>query len=105
MNWSTFLFAALDESLLNQKTLNRAFLFMGGENSGFLTKDQIRTSIVRRGHNLANQGNQLTVDEVVALAGDENVTLARLCELMGATFTPEEALNETPSTNVEGTPT
>ena len=78
---------------------------MGGESSGFLTKDDIRKSIAKRGHAITQgaQGTHVTVEDVVALAGDESITLPRLCELMGVVYT-EQALEETPSTNVEEKP-
>ena len=99
ITYTSFLYASLDSSLLNEASLKNVFQFMDSSGTGRLSVEDLKKSLIRRGHIFSAQSREaLTVEEIITSAGikyEEGafINFIEFCGIMGVetTINLEEA--------------
>jgi len=64
------LFASLDESILNEDNLAKAFKFMcSTSDQKMLSCEELKVSMIRRGHIFSAKSEETAIDEILERAG------------------------------------
>jgi hypothetical protein len=70
ISWKSFLFASLDETILNPDNLAKAFKFMcSTSDQKNLSCEELKVSMIRRGHIFSAQSEERGIDEILERAG------------------------------------
>ncbi len=82
ISWSSFLFASLNASLLSSGNLQKTFEFLDTNQKGYLTKEDFKDSMCRRGQTFSGENN---IDSVLldAKVEGEKIDFLKFCQIMG----------------------
>ena len=70
ISWSSFLYAAMDSEILNAENLTKAFNFIcNTEGQTTLTCEELKLSMIRRGHIFSAQAEEKQIDQILEQAG------------------------------------